>query len=321
MIPLARQFVGESAGLIPFLEDPHVTDILINGTRSLFVERRGRLVGEPTPFSTLESLHHLIERLLIPIGKRVDAAQPCLDGRLPDGTRFHIVLPPIAVEGPLLSLRKFREVGALLPELASGDIVKWLELRLRDRHNVLISGGTGAGKTTLLCRLLDKLPAEERITVLEETREIRCAHPHVVHLEARGASPEGTGEVTLRTLIRNALRMRPDRLVLGECRGGEAFDLLQAMNTGHSGSLSTIHANSARDALRRLESLVYLSGIVLPALTIRDWIATTIREVVHLERVDGERRIGEIISVSGLEGDVYRIRPRYRSGVPGFDAH
>lgn len=316
-----RQFIGAASRLLPLIRDESITDILVNGTHSLYVEKDGRLEYRPSPFDGPDAVFDLIERLLLPIGKRVDAAQPYLDGRLADGSRFHIVLPPIAAEGPLISIRKFRSPGAAsLVAVAPGEVLSWLDEQLAQRKNILIAGGTGAGKTTLLCRMLDSLPPDERLVVVEETMEIRTCHAHALHLEARPASPDGTGEVTLRTLIRNALRMRPDRLVLGECRGGEAFDLLQAMNTGHPGSLSTIHANGALDALRRLEALVLLAGFSLPVATVREWVAGAIQVVVHLERRGGVRSISEILTVQGLEGEIYRITPCFRSSAK-WQAH
>jgi pilus assembly protein CpaF len=298
---------------LTWLEDPAVTDILINGPGVLFVERCGALVREDSPFPDHRSLHDFIERLLVPLGKRIDAAHPYLDGRLRGYGRFHIVLPPIAVAGPLISIRKARPPDRCpLASFGEPPVMAGLLTDLRRRRNLLVAGGTGAGKTTLLSRLLDEVAADERIAVIEEVTEIQSGHPHLVSLEARPPSPDGTGEVTLRDLIRNALRMRPNRLVLGECRGAEAFDLVQAMNTGHPGSLCTLHANSALDALKRLEGLVLLSGSGMPVRTVREWVACAVQSVVFLERCGDRRRIREVLQVQGLEGDVYRILPRYR---------
>jgi len=310
------RWIGRTEGLRRFMEDEAVTDILINGPGKLFVERSGQLLEEPSPFLDPVSLQELIERLLVPIGKRVDASQPYLDGRMPDGSRFHILLPPIASDGPYISIRKFRkhfEPGNLT-DMGPPDLMKWIERQTHARKNFLICGGTGVGKTTLLARLLAEASPRERIAVIEETREIPMLHPHMVSLEARAATPDGVGEVTLRALIRNALRMRPDRIILGECRGEEAFDLLQAMNTGHRGSLSTLHANGGRDALRRLEGLVLLSGHGVPLSVVREWIGGTIDHVLHLYRESGRRQIGEVISLQGVEGGMYRIRPRFVNG-------
>ena len=315
MSVLRRQLLGRAAALLPLLEDDEVTDILINGPGTVFVERAGRLIVADSPFPDAPSLSDFIERLVVPIGKRIDAAQPYLDGRLLDGSRFHVILPPIAPEGPLISIRRARAGNrASLESFGPPEIVAWLRGQLSARKNLLIAGGTGSGKTTLLCRLLDEVSTAERIAILEETRELHCLHPHAVHLEARAASPEGRGEVSLRCLVRNSLRMRPDRIVIGECRGGEAFDLLQAMNTGHRGTLGTLHANSAVDALKRLESLALLGGVGLPLRTVREWVGSCVHAVVFLERTGDVRRVSEIAAVQGLEGEVYRITPVFREG-------
>lgn len=313
--PLFRQLVGRSAVLVPFLEDPTVTDILINGVQSLYIEREDGLKSEPSPFSSAEALFDFIERLTVPIGKRVDAAHPYLDGRLLDGSRFHVILPPIAPEGPLISIRKFRPVSpeAMLAAFGPKAVMGWLRDQVQLRRNILIAGGTGSGKTSLLSCLIGEISPSERIAIVEESIEIRPCHPHTFHLEARAKSPDGTGEVTLRALLKNTLRMRPDRIILGECRGEEAFDLVQALNTGHSGSLSTLHSNGARDALRRLESLVLLAGFAIPLKIIREWIGSAVDVVVHLERRGNMRRVKEITLVHGVEGEVYRFTPYYEA--------
>lgn len=312
MIGMEKQFLGESAALLVFLNDEEVTDILINGIHSVFVEKQGQLHYHPSPFQTTAAIWDLIERLVIPLGRRIDATQPYLDGRLGDGSRFHVILPPIALGGPFLSFRRFRKRASLnLSETAPLGTIDWLQEQLRRKKSLLIAGGTGTGKTTLLSVLLDGVSPAERMILIEDTAEITTLHPHVIRLETRPPTPEGNGEVSARSLVRNALRMRPDRLILGECRSEEAFDLLQAMHTGHPGSLCTIHANSALDALRRFESLVLLCGYSLPLRHVREWIASAVSIVVHLEKEGGVRRISEIIQVEGLEGDVYRISPRY----------
>lgn len=313
LTPLRRQLQGKAGALLPWLEDETVTDVLVNGTGSFFVERHGCLEALAPVFSERAALQDLIERLLVPLGKRIDAAHPYADGRLADGSRFHVILAPVAVEGPIVSIRKMRDPAhCALESFGPPAIVEWLRSQVAQGRNVLIAGATGAGKTTLLARLLESVGEGERLVLVEESMEIRPRHPHVVHLEARPPSPDGTGEVTLRTLVRNALRMRPDRLVLGECRGPEALDLLQAMNTGHAGSLSTIHANGALDALRRLECLALLAGVALPVKVVREWIGASVHAVVHLERAGGERRIREALALHGLEGEVYRMTPLFR---------
>jgi pilus assembly protein CpaF len=309
-LSLHRQFLGAAAELLPWMEDPAVTDLLINGAQSVFVERGGELERVVSPFTDRAGLMDFIERLLVPLGKRVDAARPYVDGRLADGSRFHIILPPLAAHGPLLSIRKSRAgAAAPLESFADKATLDWLRSAFGGGANILIAGGTGSGKTTLLSRLLDTVDGRERIVVVEETAEIRLEHPHAVFLEARAATPDGIGEVNLRTLIRNSLRMRPTRLVLGECRGDEAWDLLQAMNTGHAGSACTIHANSPLDALRRLETLVLCAGVPAPLSAVREWISSALQAVVFLERKAGERSITGILRVQGVEGDRYRIHP------------
>lgn len=311
---LAAQLQGRSSALLPLFEDESITDILLNGTGSLFVEREGVLEPRESPFSDRGHFQDFIERLLTPLGKRVDAAFPFADGRLSDGSRFHVLLAPLAVEGPFVSIRRWRRAeNCPLESFGPPDVVAWLVAKLVGGANVLVVGGTGSGKTTLVTRLLDRVPPEERILIVEESVEIRPRHPHVLHLEARPATPDGTGEVTLRQLLRNALRMRPDRLILGECRGEEAFDLLQALNTGHRGSLSTLHANGCRDGLRRLETLASLTGFRGAAL--REWTASAVQIVVHLVREGGNRRIREVVSVRGLEGEAYRLQPEFPNGI------
>lgn len=310
---LQKQLVGRSSALLPFLNSEGITDILINGTQELFIERGGVLSREPNPFTQREMLHELIERMVIPLGKRIDAAQPYLDGRLSDGSRFHVILPPIAVEGPFISIRKRRsEKPFELTEFGSERVIDILKTEMAKGSNLLIAGGTGAGKTSLLSCLLGFVPHDHRIAVLEETMEIQVQHPHLIHLEARPPSPEGKGEVTLQVLVKNALRMRPDRLILGECRGAEAFDMIHAMNTGHRGALGTIHANSALDALKRLEGLAMLAGFHVPIRTLREWIGSAIQGVVYMEKAGGLRQVIEFMGVSGLEGEVYRVTPRYK---------
>lgn len=307
-----KQFLGAAIGLFPLMQDEKVTDILVNGTSSLFIERDGLLSVEKNPFKDNRQVQDFIERLLIPIGKRIDAAHPYADGRLLDGSRFHVILPPIAVEGPFISIRKKRDTShTQLESFGPPDLILWLKDQVVQKKNLLIAGSTGAGKTTLLCRLLEEAGPGERIAVIEETMEIQANHPHLIHMEARPPSPEGVGEVTLRTLLKNALRMRPDRIVVGECRGEEAFDMLQAMNTGHKGSLGTIHASSAADALKRIESLALLAGFQMPLKVVRDWVGSNLNTVVFIERIPEGRKITEVLSVHGLEGEVYRVTPRY----------
>ena len=311
--PLEKQLVGRASSLLPFLKDSKVTDILINGIENCFVEREGELQNVPHPFNQKEIIFELIERMVVPLGKRIDAAQPYLDGRLLDGSRFHVILPPIAINGPLISIRKNRRGREIvLSDFGPPKVVEFLVNEVSRGANLLIAGGTGAGKTSLLSCLLEFVSPNQRITVIEETTEIYADHPHLLHLEARPPTPDGKGEVTLQALVKNALRMRPDRLILGECRGSEAFDMLHAMNTGHRGALGTIHANSALDALKRLEGLATLTGFGVPMRTLKEWVAAAIHGVVFMEKRGDSRQVSEIMSVNGLEGDLYRVTPRYK---------
>lgn len=308
---LRRQLVGPASLLLPWLEDSLVTDVLVNGMTGLFVDRGDGLERYPCPFPSAEGLRDAIERLAVATGRPIDAAQPFLDGRLADGSRFHVVLPPLAPEGPLVSIRRGGEGARAWQPPAPLSLLEWLRRGVRERANLVLSGGTGAGKTRFLGWLLEAVPEGERVVVLEETREIESRHPHLVRLEARPASPDGRGEVTLRSLLRNALRMRPDRIVLGECRGAEALDMLQALNTGHAGSLTTLHASGARDALSRLEAMALLASAAVPLPALREWIGASVQLVVHLERDGGGRHVAEVLAVCGTEGDRYRLFPVY----------
>jgi pilus assembly protein CpaF len=311
---IEQQLIGPSKSLMPFFLDESVTDILINGTKSCFIEREGNLEQINHPLADDAALFHFIERLVVPCGRQIDASAPYIDGRCLDGSRFNIVLAPLAAPGPLISIRKKKRAGSIpLDAFGPPHLIHWIRAQIGSRKTFLISGGTGTGKTTLLSSLLAEMNAAERIVLIEEVTEIDSPHPHLIHLEARAPSPEGKGGVTLRALLSTALRIRPDRIIVGECRGPEAFDMLQAMNTGHSGSLGTLHANSARDTLRRFESLALLGGLQIPLKVIREWVASQIFGVIHLDRVHGKRCISEVLTVSGLEGEVYRITPHYKS--------
>jgi pilus assembly protein CpaF len=307
---LEKQLVGSSAALLSWMKDEEITDILINGPRSLFFEKQGILKKENSPFSDEASLMDLVERIVIPTGRRIDVTQPYLDGKMADGSRFHIILPPLAASGPYISIRKKRAIEKVsFYDFGDKKLLDYLLDKVVSKKNILIAGSTGAGKTTLLSRFLDRLPCSDRIATIEEVLEIETTHPHTVRLETRLPSADGIGEVSLRTLIRNALRMRPNRIVLGECRGEEAFDLLQALNTGHGGSLCTLHANSARDALRRLEGLVLLSGVRAPLESIREWVSTALDFVIQMRQEGGARQIVEVLELLGMEGPVYRFSP------------
>ena len=295
--------------ITPFLEDPEVSEVMCNGTMGVWVERRGLLEETDIRFPDEASLRRVIDRIVAGIGRRVDESSPMVDARLPDGSRVKAVIPPLAVDGPSLTIRKFskmvlRSEDYIRTGAATPALMEFLSTCVEAKLNILVSGGTGTGKTTLLNVLSNFIPGGERIVTIEDAVELKLARRHVVRLESRPANVEGRGEVTIRDLVRNALRMRPDRIVVGECRGGEALDMLQAMNTGHEGSLGTLHANTPRDAMSRMETMVLMAGLDLPIRAIRDQIASAIDLVVHISRLrDGSRRITSVSEVVGLEND------------------
>ncbi|WP_372788223.1 CpaF family protein [Paraconexibacter sp.] len=303
---LCRRVVDRSVGLgplEPLLADPTVDEIMVSGTDPVWVERRGRLEPTTARFSSEAELRHAIERILAPVGRRVDEAQPLCDARLPDGARVNVVLPPLAVDGPTLTIRRFRRRALDAQQLVAGGswsapVHDLLRTAVQARLNVLVSGGTGSGKTTTLNALSGFVGPQERIVTIEDTAELRLQQPHVVRLEARPPSVEGTGEVTIRHLVRNALRMRPDRIVVGEVRGPEALDMLMAMASGHDGSLCTVHASSPGEALRRVEVLALMADLGLPHVAVREQVAAAIDLVVHQERgPDGVRRVTAVCEV------------------------
>ncbi|MFM8305048.1 MAG: CpaF family protein, partial [Actinomycetota bacterium] len=310
---LVSGLVADVLGFGPvevFIADPSVTEIMVNSTDPIFVERRGRLEETNVRFRNAEHLLRVIDRIVTRIGRRIDEASPMVDARLPDGSRVNAIIPPLAVDGPALTIRKFSreilgvdeliEYGTLTHEAAD-----FLSYAVEMGITVLVSGGTGTGKTTVLNVLSSQIPEDERIITIEDAVELQLKQKHVVRLESRPANIEGSGEVTIRTLVRNALRMRPDRIIVGEVRGAEALDMLQAVNTGHDGSLCTIHANSPRDALSRLETMVLMAGFDLPLRAVREQIASGIDLVVQLQRQrDGSRKMVQISEVVGMEGDV-----------------
>jgi pilus assembly protein CpaF len=286
--------VAELRGLGPLqtlADDPTVTEIMVNGGGSVWVERRGRLERAPLLLDEATVLH-LIERIVGPLGLRVDRSSPVVDARLPDGSRVHAVVRPLAVDGPCLTIRRFALVAHGLADFCGPEVVGLLRRAVVDRRNIVVSGGTGSGKTTLLNALASAIPGDERVVSIEDAAELRLPLEHVVRLEARPPNAEGAGESRIRDLVRSALRMRPDRIVVGEVRGGEALDMLQAMNTGHEGSLSTCHANSPRDALRRLETMVLMSDVALPLAAVREQLVAAVDLVVQVaRRGDGARRV------------------------------
>ena len=298
--------------LEPLLRDPQVTEVIANGPGEVYTERDGRLGREPVAFRDEQHLRHVIDRVVSSVGRRVDESSPMVDARLPDGSRVNAVLPPLAVDGPLLTIRRFSRRPLAVADLVAGGSLTGaqadlLEAALRGRVNTVISGGTGSGKTTLLNALAGLLDPGERIVTVEDAAELRLALPHVVRLEARPANLEGRGEVTVRALVRNALRMRPDRIVVGEVRGGEALDMLQAMNTGHDGSLTTVHASTPEDALRRIVTMALMGGVELPHAVVREQVAAAVDVVVHVARgADGSRRVR---FVEGWDRDRGELRP------------
>jgi pilus assembly protein CpaF len=318
---LADELVEEALGvgpLAPLLADPAVTDILVNRHDRVWVERFGKLERTEIRFRDADHVMRVIERLAARAGRRIDMASPMVDLRLADGTRVNATIPPVSIDGPTLSIRRFgrrRLRRADLERLGtvSGEILAWLDLAVRHRRNVLIAGGTGAGKSTLLGALAESIPDDERIVTIEDTAELVLDQEHVVRLETRPPNVEGQGRIAARELVVNALRMRPDRIVIGEVRGPEALDMLQAMNTGHDGSLCTLHANAPRDALSRLETLVLLAGTELPARAIREQIVSAIEWIVHVRRhEDGVRRVESVVEITGLEGQTILLQEIFR---------
>jgi len=311
--------------LEPLLSDPAVSDILVNSYSSIYIERRGKLEKTTISFKDDEHLMRVIERIVSTVGRRIDEAQPMVDARLPDGSRVNAIIPPLAIDGPVLSIRRFGTDPLKMPKLIENgaltkEVAILFEMCVRARLNIVISGGTGAGKTTLLNALSAYIPRDERIVTIEDSAELQMQQPHVVRLETRPPNIEGKGEVTQRDLVRNALRMRPDRIVIGEVRSGEAVDMLQAMNTGHDGSLTTVHANSPRDALSRLETMIQMAGMRLSDRAMRQQIASAIDVVIQVARLpDGTRRITSISEITGMEGEMIAMQEIFQFERTGVD--
>ncbi|MFZ8843057.1 CpaF family protein [Thermoflexus sp.] len=310
---LFEQIVAEILGygpLEPLLRDDTITEIMVNGPKKVYIERNGKIERTNVVFEDDEHLMRIIERIVAPLGRRVDESMPYVDARLPDGSRVNIVIPPISLIGPVVTIRKFYRTPLTVEDLirlgsATPEVMEFLKACVQAKINIVVSGGTGSGKTTLLNILSGFIPEGERIITIENAAELQLRQEHVVTLETRPPNIEGKGEITMRDLVINALRMRPDRIIVGECRGGEAFDMLQAMNTGHEGSMTTIHANSPRDALARLENMVLMAGTDLPHRAIREQIAMAIDLIVQTARMrDGSRKIVSVTEVQGLEGEV-----------------
>ena len=322
----AKNVVDEMVGLgpiEPLIQDPTISDILVNGPNMIYVERRGKLELTPLKFRHNDHVLHVAQRIASSVGRSIDESSPMLDARLADGSRVNVVIPPLALKGPCLSIRKFSRnvldfqgfvrVGSLSPELAAV-----LEITARCRLNIIVAGGTGSGKTTLLNALSRMIDHTERIVTIEDAAELKLQQDHVISLETRPPNIEGRGQVDQRALVRNALRMRPDRIVIGEVRGEEAFDMLQAMNTGHDGSMSTVHANSARDALGRIENMVLMANGNMPARTVRAQIASAVDLVVYTERMrDGVRRVTELVEVAGFAEETFTLNSLFKYKYDG----
>ncbi len=318
----------EMLGLGPIeglLKDETVTEVMVNGPKQIFVERMGKLMLTDICFHDDEHLMNIIERILSPLGRRIDESSPLVDARLSDGSRVNIIIPPLSLVGPALTIRKFSKKPLTFDKLISFGtmdrrMARFLQACVNAKINILVSGGTGSGKTTTLNALSSFIPSNERIITIEDAAELRLQQPHVVTLESRPPNIEGKGEITIRDLVRNALRMRPDRIVVGEVRSGEALDMLQAMNTGHDGSLTTAHANSPRDALSRLETMVLMAGFDLPVKAIREQISSAIDLILHQSRIrDGSRKVTHITEVQHLEGDTITTQDLFYYQMTGVD--
>jgi len=293
-----------------YLEDDAVSEVMVNCEDVIFVEREGRICYTGRSFRSRSQLMTVIERIVAPLGRRIDESSPLVDARLPDGSRVNAIIPPLAIDGPCVTIRKFRKEGFSIDDLVnrgafSWDMAEFFRVCVEERLSMVISGGTGSGKTTLLNTLSSFIPNEERVVTIEDSAELRLPQFHVVRLESRPANIEGKGEIPIRKLVKNSLRMRPDRIVIGECRGGEALDMIQAMNTGHDGSLTTVHANTARDALRRVEVMCLMAGMDLPIRAIREQIASAVNLIIQIKRFrDGSRKIISVSEITGIQNDI-----------------
>ncbi|MBN1319141.1 MAG: CpaF family protein [Anaerolineales bacterium] len=307
------------------VDDPEVSEVMVNGAGQIWSERNGKLSVEPVRFRDDEHVMQIVRQILKPLGRKVDRAEPRVDARLSDGSRVNIIIPPCAIDGPTITIRKFPENPLTAGDLIrfksmSAPVAEFFQACVHSALNIIVSGGTGSGKTTLLNVLSSYIPADERIITIEDAAELQLVQPHVVRLETAPPLLDGTGEMTIRELLRNSLRMRPDRIIVGECRGGEALDMLQAMNTGHDGSLTTIHANSPRDCIGRLETLCMMAGLDLPVMIIRQQIASAINLIVQQARLkDGTRKILQVTEVQGMEGDTVILQDIFLYQAPPFE--
>jgi pilus assembly protein CpaF len=325
---LFEQISAEILGLgplQPLLEDESVTEIMVNGAKNIYIERKGKIHRVPVTFESNDHVMRIIDRIVAPLGRRIDESSPYVDARLADGSRVNAVIPPISLVGPTLTIRKFAKVPITLEQLVqygtvTAECLQFLKAAVEARINVVISGGTGSGKTTLLNILSSFIPADERILTIENAAELQLRQEHVVTLESRPANIEGRGEITIRQLVVNALRMRPDRIIVGEIRDDAALDMLQAMNTGHDGSMTTLHSNSPRDTLSRLETMTMMAGMELPVRAIREQVSSAIDLIIHQERMrDGSRKITNVTEVSGMEGDVITTTDIFIFEQTGFE--
>jgi pilus assembly protein CpaF len=325
---LFEQIAAEILGfgpLQPLLEDETITEIMVNGAKNIYIERTGRLHRVPVSFESNDHVMRIIDRIVAPLGRRIDESSPYVDARLPDGSRVNAVIPPISLIGPVLTIRKFFKTPITIEQLIkfgtiTPEALQFLKACVESRLNIIISGGTGSGKTTLLNILSQFIPNDERIVTIENAAELQLRQEHVVTLESRPANIEGKGEITIRQLVINALRMRPDRIIVGEIRDDAALDMLQAMNTGHDGSMTTAHSNSPRDTLARIETMVLMAGMELPVRAVREQISSAINLVVHQERMkDGSRKIVNITEISGMEGDVITMTDVFSFEQSGYE--
>jgi len=325
---LAEEILHEVYGLgpiEPLMRDPDISDILVNTSRQVYIERLGKLEPTPVIFRDDQHLLQIIDRIVSRVGRRIDESSPMVDARLPDGSRVNAIIPPLALDGPLLSIRRFGRSALTVEDLMrlgtlTPDMVAVLRAMVRSRLNILVSGGTGSGKTTLLNCLSSFIPDQERIVTIEDSAELQLQQPHVCRLETRPPNIEGRGEVTQRDLVRNSLRMRPDRIIVGEVRGGESLDMLQAMNTGHDGSISTIHANTPRDSISRLEMMMQMSGFNLPTRAMRQQISSALDLIVSTARLpDGSRKVTSVSEVAGMEGDTIMLQELFAYQREGVD--
>ncbi len=326
---LVNEVLDETFGLgplEPLIRDPSISDILVNGPKTVYVERYGRLERANVSFNDERHLLQIVQRIAGRVGRRVDETSPMVDARLMDGSRVNAIIPPLALDGTLLSIRRFGAKPLLMSDLIAHasmtpGMYEFLAACIKARMNIIISGGTGSGKTTLLNALSASIPHDERIATIEDAAELRLQQPHLARMETRSANIEGAGEVTTRELVRNALRMRPDRIIIGECRGPESLDMLQAMNTGHEGSMTTIHANDSRDAISRLEIMVGMAGFDLPIWVIRRQIASTLQIIVQMARLKGgPRKVVKISEITGMEGDVISMHDIFLFKQTGVNA-